>query len=344
MPLPPLFLALAAETLLSQLGEIFHGIVLPVLILAGVGYLLQRRLGLDMATLSRLNFHFCIPCVIYRAVVTTKVGAGEVALIVGFSLALMALLAGLTVLVAPWAGVPSDRRNALLMTSIFYNSGNYGLPVQDLAFRSAGRSADAMALQVFVMIVQNITSFTVGIWLAANGKRKMTLGGVLRETLRFPPVYALALALLTVAVRAGFDEAAANQTAAWLNPIWVVIGYIYQAFIAIALCTLGAQLGSVRSTGSKDPIALSVVLRLMAGPLLACALIWAFGLHGFVAQVLLIGSAMPTSVNCMLLCLEFDNHPDYVARTVLYTTLLSPLTVTGVVLLARGGFWPALAY
>jgi len=53
---------------------------------------------------------------------------------------------------------------------------------------------------------------------------------------------------------------------------------------------------------------------------------------------LLIGTAVPSAVNCALLCVQFDNHPNYAARAVLYSTLLSPLTVTGVILFAQGGF------
>ena len=42
----------------------------------------------------------------------------------------------------------------------------------------------------------------------------------------------------------------------------------------------------------------------------------------------------------MLLCLEFDNHPDFAARAVLYSTLLSPVTVTLVVFLAQSKLLP----
>jgi len=67
------------------------------------------------------------------------------------------------------------------------------------------------------------------------------------------------------------------------------------------------------------------------------------GLTGLMAQVLLISSATPTAVNCMLFCLQFDNHPDYAARAVFYSTLLSPITVTGVIFLAQGNVLPGFA-
>jgi predicted permease len=59
--------------------------------------------------------------------------------------------------------------------------------------------------------------------------------------------------------------------------------------------------------------------------------------------VLLISSAALSSVNSALLCLQFDNHPNYVAKTVFYSTLLSAITMTVVIFLAQGGFLKQLA-
>jgi predicted permease len=39
----------------------------------------------------------------------------------------------------------------------------------------------------------------------------------------------------------------------------------------------------------------------------------------------------------MLLCVAFDNHPDFAARSVFYSTLLSPITLTMVIYLSRSG-------
>jgi hypothetical protein len=121
-----------------------------------------------------------------------------------------------------------------------------------------------------------------------------------------------------------------------LSPFWEVIVSIKDAFIPLALLTLGAQLGLVVKDRQKYPVTWSVALRLLLSPAVALGLIYLLGLHGFLAQVLLISASAPTAVNCMLLCLEFDNHPDYAARAVFYSTLLSPITVTLTIFLAQG--------
>ncbi len=337
-----LMLAISAGELFLKLGQIFYHIVLPILLLAGLGFLLQRTLGMDMPTLTRLNFYVVIPGLIYFSVVTSRLTAGDIGTVVGFSVAMLAALAAVSYLVAVLRGVPRDQRRAMLMTTMFYNSGNYGLPLQELAFRSAGLSVAAQSLQVFVIIVQNFSNFTLGVLLAAGGGRGERLRKNLLHIAKFPPIYALALGLLTVQIRHWLG-AEADRLGQALKPFWQVIQYVRNGFLTVALCTLGAQLGLLRRSHNRYPVTLSVVLRLLAGPALGLGLIYALGLKGFLAQVLLIGTAMPTAVNCMLLCLEFDNHPDYAARAVFYSTLLSPVTVTGVIFLAQSGLLPGFA-
>lgn len=322
-----------------ELARVFYTIVLPMLLLASVGFILRRRMTLDMPTLSRLNFHFVIPAMVYYAVVSSSLSVADVGRAVGFALALMALMAEVTLLAARLRGVPPAQRRALLLTTLYYNAGNYGLPLQDLAFRPAGLSTAAMTLQSFVMLTQNFMTFTLGVFIAGTGHGNRHWREHLAQTLRFTPLYALAAGVLTVLLRRALPASALPFFEFAGAPFWKALLFVKEAFIGLALCTLGAQLAGVRHDPvTREPVKLSLLLRLLGGPLLALALVKLFGLHGFVAQVLIIGTATPTAVNAMLLALEFDNHADYVARTVFYSTLLSPLTVTLVIVLTRGGW------
>lgn len=322
-------------------AAIFYFIVFPVLLLVGVGFLVQRRLGMDMPTLVRLNFYFVIPGLVYYAVVSSTLRWRDAGLVVGFSVVVVLVMIGLALVLARWRGVPADERNCLAMTSMMYNSGNYGLPLQELAFRPLGLGPEAVLLQTFVLLTQNITGFTLGVFMAASGKRKVSIGDTLREIRRFPPIYALAAGFLTVGLRSLLGDHAADLEPV-LTPFRDVLVYVKQAFIAVALFTLGAQLARLKRVAGRSPVGWAVLLRLFGGPAVALSLVYLFGLQGLVAQLLFISAATPTAVNCLLLCIEFDNHPDLAARIVLYTTLLSPITVTLVIFLARSGWIPAV--
>jgi predicted permease len=157
------------------------------------------------------------------------------------------------------------------------------------------------------------------------------------HVLRFPPIYALAAALLTVWVRGLMSEQTQELLAGALRPFWDTVSIVSRAFVPVALATLGAQLAALRGDGVRYPLRLSVLGRLLMGPAIAFVMLWTMGIHGLVGQVLLISTSTPTAVNCMLICMEFDNHPDFVAKSVFYSTLLSPITVSLTILLAQSG-------
>ncbi len=325
------------QALPAQLGEIFYFVVLPVLAMAGVGALLQKTLSLDIQTLSRLNFYFIMPAIVYFSVVTTRLQASDVGAIMGFTLAVLACMWALSYGLGRAIGLPRGVRSVLVLSTIMHNSGNFGLPLQRLAFEPTGQADAAVSMQAFVMITQNVFTFTIGILIAAGGKSRTTIRENLAHMLRFPPVYALAAALITVQIRGMLGDSAPAVADA-LEPLWRVVLYSKNAFIGIALLTLGAKLATVPRGGrAKYPVHLSVLLRLVVGPAAALGLIHLLGIRGFRGQFLLIAMASPTAVNCMLMCLEFRNHPDYAAKAVFYSTLLSPLTVTAVIYLARSG-------
>lgn len=336
-------LATSLLELVARLWQIFYFVVSPLLLLAGLGFLIQKTLGLDMPTLTRLNFHFVIPGMIYSAVVRSELTAGNVLKVVAFTIVVMASMAIAAYAIGLLRGVPRNERAALLMTAMFYNSANYGIPLQELAHRNrlapdGGSAASyAVSLQVFVMLVQNIASFTIGVLLAASGGPHVNLRKSLLQIAKFPPIYALLAGILSVLIKK-YLTTESTVLAAALRPFWDAIEYIRMAFIAVALCTLGAQLAQVREVARDYPVSLAVFLRLLGGPAAGLLIIHLLGFEGLFAQVLLISTGTPTAVNAMLLCMQFENHPEFVAKSVLYSMLLSPVTMTLVVFFAQGGF------
>lgn len=326
----------------AQLAEIFYTIMLPILLLAGIGWVIQRALGLEMATLRRLNFYFIMPALVYVALVSSPLAAGDVLTVVAFGLTCLVIQGTLTYAIARLRRFPPDLRRAAMMTTMFHNSGNCGLPLQEMAFSRVGLGDAAKIYQTFVMLTQNVVNFTVGILIVSGGGDDRRWKQNLRHIVRFPPLYALSAALVTILIRRSLGDAAPAVAEA-LAPLWTVVVLVKNAFIAVALLTLGAQLAAVGRHTDRHPVKMSLVLRLLVGPAIALAVIYTMGLTGLIAQVLLISAATPTAVNCMLLCLEFENNPDFAARAVFYSTLLSPVTLTLTIFFAQGNLLPGFA-
>src|SRR5690606_9072313 len=117
-------------------------------------------------------------------------------------------------------------------------------------------------------------------------------------------------------------------------PVQTPLNYVSDAFIGTALLTLGVQLGQMKWRVSRElaiDVGISGALRLVAGPLLAWAVVSMMGIDGLIAAALIVSSAVPTSLSSVLLAVEFDNEKEFASQSVFISTLLSIFTVTIVI-------------
>lgn len=307
---------------LAQLALIFRDNLLPIFLLIGVGWWLERRFSLDMRTLSKINIYVFVPALALDKLTHAELPAAELAQVAGFVLGLQTLL---YLAARGWSrlrGYSPELAAAFCCSAMFYNSGNYGLPLIALLF---GLDSVAVGMQTIVLAVQNGTTWSVGAMVVAGPRQGVRQA--LLDYFRMPFPYALGLGLVL------------GQTGWRLpEPVDVTVGMAADALVPVALVTLGAQLGRVRLDRRLRSLAAAVVMRLAGGPLAALGLLWLLGWQGLLAQVLLISSAVPTAVNTTLLAIEFDNEPEFAAQAVMASTLLSGASVALVILLARAVF------
>ncbi len=99
------------------------------------------------------------------------------------------------------------------------------------------------------------------------------------------------------------------------------------------LVLLGIQLRATKFGGDQRVVWRSIVIRLVASPLVAWGLCALLGIGGLERQVLIVQAAMPTAVLTTVLATEFDAAPRLVAAAVLGSTLLSMVTLSVVLAL-----------
>ncbi len=218
-----------------------------MLLVAAVGFVVQKRLRLDMDTLTDLNFTCVLPAMIFFSIVSAKLQAGDALLIFVFGLTFVAVTGLVTFAATVARRMPPDQRSAATLAGMMHNSGNFGMPLQRLAFAQSGLADAAVSAQTFVLISQSLMSFTVGVALAAGGKARLPLKNVLRQVLRLPPVYALAAGFLVVRVRDSVGPDSLAAAAAVAAPFWEAIGFVKDAFVGLAMLVLGAQLATIET-------------------------------------------------------------------------------------------------
>src|SRR5690625_1320957 len=229
---------------------------------------------------------------------------------------LLYLLAGL---IGKLIGLKHGEKTAFFNSVMFFKSGNYGVPVNDLVFRS---DPLAISIQVIMLTLQNIFLFSYGIFSLQSvkiGKLKAALG-----YFKMPVLYAMLSGVLLNYFSVPIPSF-----------IWIPANYIADAMISLALFTLGAQVAQMKFVSGLSSVYFSLTLRLIIGPMIALGIIYIFNIEGITGQALFIASAMPTSVNSAVIAQEYNNHPNFAAQIVLFSTMISAITVSIVIYFSR---------
>ena len=301
-------------------GQLFAEVFIPILLVAGFGYGLDRVFRLDLRSLVKLNIYLFVPCFIFVRVVSAELEGAEALRIVILTATMIGLLGVLSLIAARFLGLRAAERKSLQLASMFYNCGNWGIPLMGLAF---GREGEAV--QIFVLMTMNISTFTIGLWLVSTHRSEEEEGGkpsvpvwkTLLPVLRQPALYGVGLGLLVRSFDYPVDE---------IGPVWEPLQLVAEGLVPFALVTLGVQLSQTKPPPMKGKLTVALVIKLLVGPALAIPLTWAFGFEGVAAAVLILGAGAPAAVNTALLAHEFGADSDFAAAAVFYSTVLSLIT------------------
>ncbi|MGB5946343.1 AEC family transporter [Paenisporosarcina sp.] len=301
------------------LGIIFLNVILPILILLIIGASLQRKFNFDLKALSNLITYCFMPAAVFMNIYETDIDIQVLLQIIGYLVVFSVCLMIVGAVVSKILKLDKGESGIFNNSVVLMNSGNYGIPVSQLIFQA---NPLGISIQIIMVVFQNILTYTYGLYNLISATKSGL--DILRALLLLPIIHAMILGALFNAFHITMPEF-----------IWIPINQLANAFIAIALILLGAQLAKIQfRTLFNKMIVVSTIGRLIIGPSIALLLIYIFGIEGIVAQSLFIGSSFPTSRNSATLALEYDVYPDIAAQTVLLTTVFSSITVTIVVYLA----------
>ena len=295
---------------MSELFALFFNNLFPILLAACIGFALAKWLKINPRPLSQVIFYVFTPILVFSLIINSKLSNQDILRTLVFAIVLMVCVGGLTWLIGGMLRLDRRMLAAVMITAMFMNAGNYGLPLTNFAF---GETALAFA-SVFFVINAMFTN-TVGIVIASSGS--MSVLNAIKGLIKFPAIYALTLGILFLQfgwkLPSGLDRS---------------VTLLSNAAIPCMLVLLGMQLVNIRLDGHVLPLILTSSMRLLIAPALAFGLTKLFGMTGPSYQAVVLEAAMPVAVLTTILATEFDAEPTFVTTAVLVTTLLSPLTLT----------------
>ena len=293
----------------------FANNLLPILLISAAGFLLGKAVAIDSRALGRVVFYVFSPILVFNLQLHVELRSDQIFGTVAYCFLVSAVGGSLAFGLGRLMRLERPVLMALILTVAFANSGNYGLPLVSFAFGS-----EALAFASLYFVTTSILFNTAGVLIASLGH--MDLKTALLGLFRVPSVYGVILAALLNR----FDIALPL-------PLARTIDLAAGGSIPLMIILLGVELSRLTWSHSLRPIGLSVGLRLIAGPLIGLLLAVPFGLQGAARQGNITETAMPAAVTNTVLAAEYGLDSSLVTAMVFVGTILSPLTLTPLLVL-----------
>jgi malate permease and related proteins len=294
----------------SVLAATFANNILPIILLSGAGFALGKLLHIDPRSLGRVVFYVFSPVLIFDLLLQNQLKLTEAAIVIAFALCFILMIGLLTFVIGYFLKLERSALVAILITTMFANTGNYGLPLVSFAF-----GEQALSYAGIYFVTTTVLFYTLGVFLASLGH--MTFQEAISGLFKIPTMYAVFLAILINILNIEIP-----------TPMARAVDLAAGGTIPLMLVLLGVQLTQVELSGNQRPLQLSVALRLILAPLVALVFASLFGLQGFPRQASVTQASMPSMVSATVLAAEYNLDSKLVTAVVFISTLLSPFTLT----------------
>ena len=302
---------------MAQVFAILTDVIGPVLLIAAVGYTLGRTHVVQAHFLTALSIQVLIPALVFYALTTSTLPRAAFAQISGFivmQFLILALVVWLAARLGKWGRV---RTAGLLFATQMSNAGNAGLPLAFFAWGQPGLNAAVGFFAIYAVLVA-LLSVYIGARASAGAANPA------RALLRQPVTYAIIVGLLLNLFGVPLP-----------TPIAKAAELLANGAISMMLLLVGLQLAEVQLGAEFRDITFATTVRLLVAPILAWGSASLLGLEGVVRQTSILLASLPTAVSAAVWATEFGTDPALVSSVVVVTTLLSIITITGLLVLLR---------
>ena len=300
---------------INDLLSVFANNILPIILLSGAGFALAKALHIDSRSLGRVVFYVFSPILIFDLLLNNHLNLQEAGIVIGFTIILVLTMGLITYLLGSLLKIERPVLMTILITAMFANTGNYGLPLVAFAF-----GEEALPYAAIYFVTTTFLFFSVGVFLASLGH--MNVKEAALGLFKIPSLYAVLLAVLINIFHIEIP-----------TPILRTADLAAGGSIPLMLILLGVELSRVEVSGNLRAMQLSVALRLLIAPLIGLLLATLLGVQGLARGAVITQASMPSIVSSAVLAMEYQLDSKFVTAVIFISTILSPLTLTPLLVL-----------
>lgn len=308
--------------------------VAPIIAMVAIGYFL-KRIGFMTADFAKaankLVFRLFLPTMLFLNVYKIKdlggMDFGYIAYVLLAVLVIFAVTLPLTMVVTR----EKSRRGVLLQSVFRSNYALIGIPLSQSLYGDAGVTVATLLSAIVVPAFNILAVISLTLFRPTGGKPsvKKILLGIAKN----PLIQGVFLGLAALGVRALLVQCDVSFRLDQIEPLFKVFNYLSGMATPMALLVLGAQFEFSAVSSLRREILFGTLVRTMAVPLFGLGCAYALmkagvldvtGAHfaSFVAVF-----ATPVAVSSVPMAQEMDSDATLAGQLVVWTTLVSALTV-----------------
>jgi len=287
-------------------------IVLPAFLIFGAGYIGQKLLKLDIKSISAMALYLMTPFLALDTFYSNKLNMDYFYMFL-FTTLLVIILAVITLIIGSVIHAGRSHMSAMLLGTVFPNSGNYGAPVVLFAF-----GAVAFDYAIIIMVIHAFLMNSIGIFIASYGSEKSsTIKEAAMRVVKMPVLYGAVIGVVLQLLHINLPPTIMDG-----------IHLVGSATIPTVMLILGMQLAEIKRQKFQLKYIYTInLIRMVASPVIAVLLVFIMPVGDTIKSVFILLAAMPVAANTTMLAVQFDVEPDLVSFTTLITTLISLFTI-----------------
>ena len=294
-----------------HLFSIFLDVVVPVFTLVFAGYFAGPILKLDVRTLARTAYFIFVPALIFQIISRAELHAAQAVRMLVY-IVLVHIVCGLVAFgIAKMLRCSIELTAAYVVIAVSGNVGNFGLPLIKFRF---GEQALAQGTIYFlgVMVISMAISVIAASW-ARDGSSIKAIASIFKT----PGLIAVVPALIV--------NIADLKVPLMISRITELAG---AAMVPLLLVTLGVRLAQEGKPVVNAHLLTVSTLRLVVAPCIALLIGVFLGVSGLERATGILQAGMPVAIVASIITLEYQLMPEFVATSVLFTSLAGMVTLT----------------
>ncbi len=274
--------------------------VISVFLLITIGFFFARWRKISLAPLTEFIVYLAAPCLVFTSLTTKPLFAADIAVILAGALG---IIGGVGLLIWLYSLLFHFSSPGFVLSLLFMNAGNMGIPLALFAFGEAG-----LQQATLFFVIMSCLQYSLGIYIL-SGKDGW------KEIFRLPLIYATLLGLF-------FNVTQISVPEPIFKPLWL-LGY---STIPLMLVSLGYRLHDIQSLTWGHSFG-GALIRILGGLASAYIVVTVLGIQGINRQVILLYGSLPSAVVNFVLTEKYRQDPELAASIIFLTTLFSFVTI-----------------